>query len=397
MSLTHASPAAAPRWSIIDTTLREGEQFATAHFSTADKIRIARALDAFGVEYLEATTPLASPQARRDLELLCGLGLRAKILAHIQTRMDAARASIAAGVQGVNLFFGTSRYLRASHGRSIDRIVAEALEVITYLRAEAPAIEIRFSAEDAFRSDRDDLWRLYEAIAPHVDRVGLADTVGIATPSQVIRVVRRVRELIGERVGIEFHGHNDTGCAVANAFEAITAGVTHIDTTILGIGERNGITPLGALLARLYTVDPASVQRYRLELLPDLDRMVAELVEVGIPFNNVITGQTAFSHKAGLHLKAIQLDPESYEAYPPEVFGLDRQLLIGSRLTGQHAIRKRAEELDLPLDAEDVRHVTAHIKSRAEMRTMTLEEVDATLRAFLFAKRREPGLERYAL
>src|SRR5213595_1242476 len=105
---------------------------------------------------------------------------------------------------------------------------------------------------------------------------------------------------------IEFHAHNDTGCAIANAFAALEAGATHIDTTVLGIGERNGIVPLSGMIARLLSVHPELVAHYRLEILPELDRMVADMVGIEIPFNAAITGDTAFHHKAGMHTNAVQ-------------------------------------------------------------------------------------------
>ncbi len=99
-----------------------------------------------------------------------------------------------------------------------------------------------------------------------VNRLGVADTVGVATPQQVYAMVHQLVRLTG--LDVEFHGHNDSGCAIANACAALEAGATHIDTTVLGIGERNGITPLGGLIARLYTLNRAYVDKYNLPLLP---------------------------------------------------------------------------------------------------------------------------------
>ncbi len=227
---------------LVDTTLREGEQFATARFSSAQRLAIAEALDAFGIEYIELTSPAASPQSARDLELIARHGLRARILTHVRCHLDDARLAVEHGAQGVNLLYATSHQLRrASHGRSIDQIVEEAAEVIAYLRTHQ--VEIRFSCEDTFRTDLPDLIRVYRAVAAMgVQRVGLADTVGVATPRQVYDLVAQVRAALS--CDIEFHGHNDAGCAVANAFCALEAGATHLNVTVLGIGERNGIASL---------------------------------------------------------------------------------------------------------------------------------------------------------
>jgi homocitrate synthase len=182
------------------------------------------------------------------------------------------------------------------------------------------------------------------------------------------------------RADIEFHGHNDSGCAIANAYAALEAGATHIDTTVLGIGERNGITPLGGLIARLYITDARLVAKYDLNQLVELDRLVASLVGIEIPFNNYITGSSAFSHKAGLHTKAVLNHPSSYEALNPADFGLSRQVVIAHRLTGWNAIRHRADELGLKLDDDQVKRVTEQIKTLSDRRPLTLDDVDRLLR-----------------
>ena len=138
-------------------------------------------------------------------------------------------------------------------------------------------------------------------------RVGIADTVGVATPLQVHNLVSTLRQRV--HCDIEFHGHNDSGCAIANAFCALEAGATHVDTSILGIGERNGIAPLGGLVARMYAYNRDLVRKYQLPVLGELDHMVAEMVGVDIPFNNYITGITAFTQKAGIHAKAVLKQP----------------------------------------------------------------------------------------
>lgn len=364
---------------IIDTTLREGEQFARAHFSLQHKLEIARQLDAFGVEYIETTSPVASPQSEHDLRALVALNLSARILTHTRCNLDDVRRAVACGAQGVNLLFATSSVLRsASHGLGIGQILEEAARCIAFL--QAANVEVRFSCEDAFRSDAADLFRIYTAVdALGVNRVGIADTVGIATPREVEQLVGHVRAAV--RCDIEFHGHNDGGCAIANAYAAVLAGATHIDTTVLGIGERNGITSLSGLIARLYLSNPELITRYNLPLLGPLDALVAEIVGVEIPFNSCITGQTAFTHKAGLHTNAVLRDPRAYEALDPQVFGRARDVLLGHRLTGRNAITHRAQLLGLDLPETTLKAITQQIKARADERPLTDAEVDALLLA----------------
>ena len=168
------------------------------------------------------------------------------------------RLAVDTGVSGIDILFGTSSILREfSHGKDLEYIIESASEVVTYIQSQG--IEVRFSSEDSFRSEEADLLRIYTAVdALGVNRVGIADTIGVATPRQVFALVSEVRHHVS--CDIEFHGHDDAGCAVANSFSALEAGATHVDTTVLGIGERNGITPLGGFLARLYTIDRSFVR-----------------------------------------------------------------------------------------------------------------------------------------
>jgi homocitrate synthase len=365
------------RFSIIESTLREGEQFVNAFFTTEQKITIAQMLDEFGVEYLEVTTPAASPQSDKDCRAIANLGLRAKTLTHTRCALEDVRRAVDTGVDGVDVVIGTSSYLRDfSHGKSIERIIEMAEEVIEYLKRQN--VEVRFSTEDSLRSNPEDLFQVYQAVDKMgVNRVGIADTVGIGTPRQIYDLVSALRGVVN--ADIEFHGHNDTGCAIANAFCALEGGATHIDTSILGIGERNGITSLGGLIARIYAVNPNLVAKYKLPMLLDLDRYIASLVGVDIPFNNYITGYSAFIHKAGIHAKAVLNNPSTYEILRPEDFGLTRYIHIAHRLTGWNAIRNRAEQLGLELSDDTVKEITEEIKRLSDERSLTLDEVDRLL------------------
>ena len=273
------------------------------------------------------------------------------------------------GVDGVDVVIGTSSFLREfSHGKDMTYITKTAIEVINFVKSKG--IEVRFSTEDSFRSDLVDLLSIYQTVDKiGVNRVGIADTVGCANPRQVYELVRTLRGVVG--CDIEIHLHNDTGMAIANAYTALEAGATHIDTcelpafpeasnrqtltkmkppAVLGIGERVGITPLGGLVACLYAANPEYVKsKYKLAMLREVENLVAEAVEVNVPFMNPITcvclplidadclivvpydhsGYCAFTHKAGIHAKAILNNPSTYEILKPEDFGLTRYVSIG--------------------------------------------------------------------
>jgi len=252
--------------------------------------------------------------------------------------------------------------------------------VLGYLRAQAPHLELRFSTEDSFRSDRADLLQIYGTVESLglVQRFGIADTVGIATPFQVADLVRDLRQVTP--ADIEFHCHNDTGCAIANGYAALEAGATHIDTTVMGIGERNGITSLAGLIARLYANHPDLLrQKYRLQQLIYLHQLVSRKISVPVPFDHCIVGESAFHHKAGIHTKAVLKNPATYEVLNPQDFACSRSIAITHRLTGWHAIAHRAQELGLNYDEAQLRAFTQQIKTLADQQELTLADVDRIL------------------
>ncbi|KAK7422351.1 homocitrate synthase lys21 [Neonectria punicea] len=352
------------KFKIIESTLREGEQFANAFFDTETKIKIAKAL------------PVSSPQSYEDCKTICKLGLKAKILTHVRCNMEDAKKAVECGVDGVDLVIGTSSFLREySHGKSMAIIQETALKVIEYVKSQG--VEVRFSSEDSFRSDLVDILHLYKACdKAGVDRVGVADTVGGATPRMVYDLIRTLRGVVS--CDIETHFHDDTGCAVANAHSALEAGATHIDTSVLGIGERNGITPLGALMARMIVTAPDYVKsKYNLKSLKSLEELVADAVQINIPFNSPVTG-----YCAGIHAKAILANPSTYEIIDPHDFGLTRYISINSRITGWNAIKSRVEQLGLSMTDAQVKEVTAKIKQMADIRPLAIDDTDSIIRSY---------------
>lgn len=196
------------RFKIIESTLREGEQFANAFFDTETKVKIAKALDDFGVDYIELTSPAASEQSRQDCETIAKLGLKAKILTHVRCTMEDAKLAVATGVDGVDVVIGTSQFLREhSHGKDMAYIEKSAIEVIQYVKSQG--LEVRFSSEDSFRSDLVEILSLYKAVNKvGVHRVGVADTVGCATPRQVYDLVRTLRGVVSCDIETHFHGES---------------------------------------------------------------------------------------------------------------------------------------------------------------------------------------------
>ncbi|GCE13711.1 LeuA family protein [Tengunoibacter tsumagoiensis] len=360
---------------ILDSTLREGEQYIKTYFTQEQRLMIARLLDALGVAFIEVPSPIASPETHEAVEAICALNLRSKIVAHVRCVEADVQAALETPVYGLNLFYGTSSELRSfSHGRRIDQIKQDAVPLIHAIRAAGRYV--RFSAEDAFRSDLVDLLTVFDAVVEAgVDRIGLPDTVGIATPRQVERLLH----LISSRyphVGIEFHGHNDTGCAIANTIGAFEGGADCLDVTVLGIGERNGIASLSGIIAQLYIHYPDLLAGYDLTRLAEIDEYVSQTLGVPIPFNMPITAPNAFTHRAGVHTKAVLQNPRAYEVLDPDDFGLTRHVDVGSRYTGRHAVGHRASTLGLQLTNEELVQLTQALKKHAERGALKSEEVD---------------------
>lgn len=362
------------KFQLIESTLREGEQFANAFFNTKTKLAIAKALDDFGVDYIEVTSPLASEQSRLDCEAICNLGLRAKILTHISCRMEDAKIAVETGVDGVDIVIDPSQF------KSKVQVGDEVVRVIEYIKSKG--VETRFLSEDSFRSDLVDLLHIYKLIDNiGVDRVGIADTIGCANPRQVYEMVRTLKSVV--KCEIECHFHNDTGCAIANAYTALEAGAKMVDVSVLGIGERNGITSLGGFILRMIAADRTYVlSKYKLHKLRDLENLVAEAVQVNIPFNNPITGFCAFTHKAGPHARAILAKPATYEILKPSDFGLTRYIHFANRLTGWSAIKSRVDQLNLQLTDEQCKDVTMKIKKLGDVRPLNIDDVDSIIKDY---------------
>ncbi|MCJ1332320.1 homocitrate synthase lys21 [Thelotrema lepadinum] len=159
--------------------------------------------------------------------------------------------------------------------------------------------------------------------------------------------------------------------------------IQDVDTSVLGIGERNGITPLGGFLARMIVSSHDYVTgKYKLHKLKEIEDMIAKAVKVNVPFNNPVTGICAFTHKAGIHAKAILANPSTYEIIDPHDFGMSRYVHFTSRLTGWNAIKSRVEQLGLQMTDDEIKLLTNKIKEQADEGELAIDETDTIIRHF---------------
>ncbi len=361
---------------ILDTTLREGSQTSLLHdhykyfFTLDDKREILRALVIYGVKFVELFAPVVSPREKEDFQALKEVrdGLITQkgytfLFAHARCHPADVEAALEAGFDGLDLYFGTSPAARRwSHGLDLDEMARRAEKILEDLRRNHPGLVLRFSGEDAFRTPAEDLFRVYDRIAPLVDRLGMPDTVGIATPAQVEERVALLRERY-PGTDLEGHFHADRGFALPNALAAVRAGMRYIDTTILGIGERSGITSMTALLYNLYIEgDYDRLEGYHLRGSYPINVLLADKLKMLVPAAEPVS-LTNRTHTAGVHQKAVLNHPSTYEAHPLDRFGVTESEILLGPLSGWNVIHYYLGEIKgFQLSRDKAREITKAFK-----------------------------------
>jgi homocitrate synthase len=363
---------------IIDTTLREGAQSSLLHdhykyfFNHQDKMEIVRALIIYGVKFIELFAPIVSPQERDDLaaikairdELVTQKGYTF-LLAHVRCHPADVESAVEADFDGLNFYFGTSLHARRSgHGRDLDQIVHQARTLIEQVRRDHPHLIVRFSGEDAFRTREDELFYVYDGIAPLVDRLGTPDTVGVATPTSVARRLQVLSQRYPD-VALEGHFHDDRGFALVNALEAAKSGMRYVQTSLLGIGERSGITSMTALLFNLF-IDREydKLEGYNLRGSYPINVMMASKLKKLVPSKEPVS-LTNRSHTAGVHQKAVINEGVTYEAHPLDQFGVSESEILLGPLCGWNVVYYFLKEIKYhQIDASTAKEITRVFKER---------------------------------
>ena len=353
---------------ILDSTLREGEQHPGVSFTNKQRIQIAWLLDYFGVDQIEIS-PVISPDHEAATREIIGQSLSADIVAHGRALRGDIDVSRRCGAEWVAAYLGVSDvHLRDKLRIGRDEAVRRAVETVEY--AKAHGMKIRFTVEDGSRADPEFLVSVCRAIEEAgADRISLPDTVGALSPAGMRAFVGRVRAAVG--VPLDAHVHNDMGLAVANALAAADAGADQVHTTIDGIGERTGIPPLAEVAVALHYLY-GSPNDFRLDMLQDMSRTVAEYASMPTPASKPVVGSSAYKHKAGTHLAAVLRNPAAYEPVPPRDVGNARRIVFGE-LAG----RTGASYLMalLGLDASDGRQAAGVAAGLKDLRMGDLLEI----------------------
>lgn len=378
---------------VYDTTLRDGTQQEGLSLSVADKLAVARHLDTLGVGYLEGGWPGSNPKdaeffARAKTELSLGT---ATLTAFGATRRAGA---VAAGDPQVAALLEAETPVVCLVAKSDLRHVERALrttgrenlamvhDTVAHLRAEGRRVFL--DAEhffDGYAAAPDYALEVVRVAAgAGAEVVVLCDTNGGMLPARLAGVVSNVLGASGARLGI--HCHNDTACAVANTLAAVDAGVTHVQGTANGYGERCGNADLFTVVANLETKLGMKVLRPGgLEELQRVAHAVAEIANMAPSPRQPYVGQLAFAHKAGLHASAIKVDPGLYQHLDPAVVGNDMRLLV-SELAGRASVELKGSKLGLDVDRETAGRVIDRVKV-AEAQGFSYEAAEASFELLL--------------
>jgi methanogen homocitrate synthase len=334
---------------VCDVTLRDGEQMPGVVFRPDEKMDIAVKLDEIGVEIIEAGFPVVSEAERRAVQDVSNLGLKAKISVLSRSVIEDVNAALDCDVDMVSIFVATSAlHLRYKLRMSLDQAVSQAFQALEY--AKDHDLIVRFSSEDATRTEFGLLKQLYrEAEDRGADYVSIADTVGIMNPRTTYYMVSEIKNVV--KIPICMHCHDDLGMALANTLAAAEAGAKQLHTTVNGIGERSGNTPLEELMVALKV--HYGIERYDTTKLTSLSEMVKSYSGVAVAKNKAVVGDNAFAHESGIHVAAVLEEPRTYEFYPPEMVGANRRIIIGKH-TGAKALKYITKKMGYDLKRDEI-------------------------------------------
>ena len=347
---------------LYDTTLRDGAQSEGISFSVSDKLKISEKLDELGIHFIEGGWPGANPKDMEFFSKVKTLKLKnSRIVAFGSTRH--ANSSVKTDKVMRGLLSANTKYVTI-FGKTWDLHVRDVFKVdlgenlrmiedsVKFLKSKDKTLF--YDAEhffDGYKANKGYALRTLQAAQDSgADRIVLCDTNGGTITSQVFEIVEEVRNVIKTPLGI--HAHNDCDMAVANSIAAVQAGCVQVHGTMNGYGERCGNANLVSIIATLkLKLGIDCVSDLELRELTEIARFVAEISNLKMNDNEPFVGQSAFAHKAGVHVNAILKNPKTYEHADPHAVGNHRRLLI-SELSGRSTILKKAEDMNLDLSKD---------------------------------------------
>ncbi|MFI9386741.1 LeuA family protein [Kutzneria sp. NPDC052558] len=345
--------------SVFDTTLRDGEQAPGNAMRPEQKLELALALEALGVDVIEAGLPSSSPADFRATRMIAERLTTARVATLSRAVPEDVRLAVDAGGarrhQLQILATGSETHLRWKRGidqATAVREVVDAIDCAKRLGVEHVSVGI----EDATRgSDRLLHELVRESVAAGASSFAVADTTGCLTPAEFGALIGRIRAWAPPPVVISTHCHEDLGLSLANALAGVQAGADEVQASLAGIGERAGNTPLEELVAVLaYRGDAiGATTGVRTEGLQHAFELLSAAIGLEAPRNKAIFGVNAFATQAGIHQAGMLRSPITYEYIEPFRFGRERKILVG-RHSGRAVLRHVLTELGLPVDGSFV-------------------------------------------
>ncbi|MEM6749653.1 MAG: 2-isopropylmalate synthase [Planctomycetota bacterium] len=379
-------PSQAPRvLRIFDTTLRDGEQSPGASLNVDEKIKIARQLEALGVDIIEAGFPITS-QGDFDAVQQIGAELTEPVVCGLARCVDgdidrAAKALETAKKPRIHVFCATSKiHLEHKFRKPFEQIVEMARRGVE--RARQYVDNVEFSPEDGSRTEIDDLEAITRvAVEAGATTVNIPDTVGYATPEEYGRIFAELRaripELDRDGVVLSSHCHNDLGLAVANSIAAATNGAGQVECTVNGIGERAGNASLEEIVMALRTRADAYAPlatAIRVHEIYRTSRMVSNLTGLSVQRNKAVIGANAFAHEAGIHQDGVLKHRDTYEIMDPRDIGVPESQLVLGKHSGRHALADRVRSLGYAIDDEKLEKVYERFKALADRKKDVYDE-----------------------
>ena len=361
---------------VFDTTLRDGEQAPGFSLKPAEKMLLARQLDALGVDIIEAGFPIASP-ADADAVRRISTELRRPVIACLarchRADLEKAAWAIEPAERGrIHTFIATSDlHLAAKLRISREQCLEAAIDAVKFARNATD--DVQFSAEDATRSEMDFLCRVVEGvIAAGATTINLPDTVGYSTPDEIRAFFEEIRGRVpnADRVYFSTHCHDDLGLAVANTLAAVQGGARQVECTVNGIGERAGNAAVEEIVMAMrvrsdrlpYTTNIDATQFY------PASEMLTSLTGQGVQVNKAVVGRNAFAHEAGIHQDGMLKDRRTYEIMRAEDVGAPWNPMVLGKHSGRHAVQRRCADLGSTVEGEELIEVYRALMAVADER-----------------------------
>ena len=367
---------------IFDTTLRDGEQSPGATMNVEEKVVIARQLEKLGVDVIEAGFAVSSPGDFDSVARVAEAVTQPIVLSLSRTREADIKQAIQsvekARHPGIHIFIATSDlHLRRKLMMSRQVVVDAACWAVEYAKKHLDYIE--FSAEDASRSDRDYLVKVFgEVIRCGAVTLNVPDTTGYAVPEEFGALFRYLIANTpgGDGVRWSAHCHNDLGMAVANSLAAVRNGARQVECTVNGIGERAGNTSLEEVVMAIATRKDFFDLRTNVvsEQIYPASRLLSQVTGLTVPANKPIVGDNAFAHEAGIHQDGVLKDTLTYEIMRPESVGITSNKLVLGKHSGRHAFAERLKQLGVELYEVDMNKAFERFKALADVKKSIYDE-----------------------